>query len=50
LAIIALTSFAHLIPFRLRGAGHTQRQALKAGSYPYVRRVAISAALNTSGN
>jgi hypothetical protein len=34
-AVTALVAFAHLIPFRLRGSGAVQREALRAGTFPH---------------
>jgi len=38
IAVIVLIAFAHLIPFRLRGSGASQREALTAGTFPHTRR------------
>ncbi len=35
---VGLVTFAHLIPFRLRGSGASQREALSTGTFPHIRR------------
>jgi len=45
-AAAALIAFAHLIPFRLRGSGAVQREALSAGTFPHhVRQPATNAVM-----
>jgi len=45
-AAAALISFAYLIPFRLRGSGAVQREALSAGTFPHhVHRPAAAGAM-----